>query len=97
MEYIDGALLKDVWDSLAAEGKSITITNELQDYVGKLRWIPVPEGKLMESMNGGPASDRRQFSSAIGRPSRLEQEFNKRLLAQLHPEVRCRSTPPISR
>ena len=86
MEHIDGALLKDVWDRLSAEDKS-TITKELQDYVGQLRRIFVPEGTLIGSVNGGPAIDRRQFSSAIGGPFRSEQEFNEWQLAQLHPEV----------
>jgi serine/threonine protein kinase len=86
MEYIPGSLLKNVWDSLLAEDKSV-ITKEMRDYVCQLRRLPMPTDGLIGSVTGGLAVDRRQLGAVRGGPFPSEMDFNAWQLAQLHPEV----------
>jgi hypothetical protein len=86
MDYIPGVLLNRVWERLSAEDKAV-ITEELENYVCQMRQLSAPGGVLIGSVTGGPAIDRRQFSSATGGPFRSENDFNEWQLAQLIPEV----------
>lgn len=86
MEYMQGVLLSEVWESMSSVDKSM-ITEELKDYISQMRQLCAPEGVLIGSVTGGPAVDRRQFGSATGGPFRSEEEFNEWQLAQLYPEI----------
>jgi hypothetical protein len=85
IEYMEGVLLKKVWDYMSSAEKSI-IVSESKGFICQMRRLLPPRAVLIGSVDGGPAIDIRQFGSATGGPFRSEHDFNEWQLAQLRAE-----------
>lgn len=81
MEFIEGESLEKSWTKLSAEDQALVI-RQLRDYVGQLRAIKSPDGRIC-SFDGGPATDSRRLLGLSGGPFADEAAYNDFLVSDL--------------
>jgi len=81
MERVEGENLKQLWPTLAAADKDLVV-RQLRDYVGQLRALKSPDGRIC-AFDGGPAVDSRRFFRLEGGPFADEAAYNDFLVSDL--------------
>jgi serine/threonine protein kinase len=81
MEYVEGDVLRDVWDTMSLEEKE-EIARQLRGYMDELRDI---EGTLIGTVEGGPCNDQVFESDEKNRygPYETEDAFNEGIVAAI--------------